>query len=146
MRIEKATKTDYQKLIEIWESSVRATHDFLAEQDHQALKPLILENYFDVVELNIAKRDDGEIVGFCGVSDDNIEMLFVSPEARGQRVGVRLATHAINDLGANKVDVNEQNRQALGFYEHIGFAVVGRSAVDGQGKPYPLLHMQLAER
>ncbi len=146
MRIEKATEADYQKLIEIWESSVRATHDFLAEQDLQALKPLILENYFDAVELNIAKGDDGEIVGFCGVSDDNIEMLFVSPEARGQGVGVRLATHAINDHGANKVDVNEQNRQALGFYEHIGFAVVGRSAVDGQGKPYPLLHMQLTER
>lgn len=54
-----------------------------------------------------------------------------------------LATHAINELGATKVDVNEQNEQALGFYQHIGFSVTGRSPVDGQGKPYPLLHMAL---
>jgi putative acetyltransferase len=42
------------------------------------------------------------------------------------------------------VDVNEQNEQALGFYRHLGFEVVGRSPLDGQGKPYPLLHMTLA--
>jgi hypothetical protein len=33
--------------------------------------------------------------------------------------------------------------QALDFYQHIGFSVTGRSPVDGQGKPYPLLHMVL---
>jgi hypothetical protein len=31
----------------------------------------------------------------------------------------------------------------LGFYRHIGFSVRGRSPLDGQGKPYPLLHMTL---
>jgi putative acetyltransferase len=40
--------------------------------------------------------------------------------------------------------VNEQNPQAVGFYEHIGFLITGRSTLDGQGKPFPLLHMKLA--
>ncbi|MGY0625916.1 MAG: GNAT family N-acetyltransferase, partial [Paraglaciecola chathamensis] len=44
---------------------------------------------------------------------------------------------------ATKVDVNEQNPKALGFYQRIGFKVVGRSELDGQGKPYPLLHLAL---
>ena len=70
-------------------------------------------------------------------------MLFISPDARGKGIGSMLATHAIKELGATKVDVNEQNEQALGFYQHIGFSVTGRSPVDGQGKPYPLLHMAL---
>ncbi|MBW5799901.1 acetyltransferase [Halomonas elongata] len=143
MNVEIVEKEDRQRLIEIWEASVRATHDFLAEEDLQELKPLILEQYFDAVDLRCARSGDGEILGFCGVHDGNIEMLFISPDARGKGVGAMLADHAIKEQGATKVDVNEQNEQALGFYQHIGFSVTGYSPVDGQGKPYPLLHMAL---
>lgn len=143
MNIEIVEKADHLKLIEIWEASVRATHDFLAEDDLQELKPLILEHYFDAVDLRCAKNGHGEIQGFCGVHDGNIEMLFIAPEARGKGIGILLAVYAIKSQGATKVDVNEQNGQALGFYQHIGFSVTGRSPVDGQGKPYPLLHMAL---
>ena len=143
MNIEIVEKADHLKLLAIWESSVRATHDFLTEEDLQALKPLILEQYFDSVDLRCAKNSNGEILGFCGVHDSNIEMLFISPDVRGKGIGALLATYAIKSQGATKVDVNEQNQQALGFYQHIGFSVTGRSPVDGQGKPYPLLHMAL---
>ncbi|MBU1309209.1 MAG: acetyltransferase [Gammaproteobacteria bacterium] len=143
MNIEIVEKADHLKLIEIWESSVRATHDFLAEENLQELKPLILEQYFDAVDLRCAKNVHGEIQGFCGVHDGNIEMLFISPDARGKGIGTMLSAHAIKEQRASKVDVNEQNEQALGFYQHIGFKVIGRSPVDGQGKPYPLLHMAL---
>ncbi|MBE0463838.1 MAG: acetyltransferase [Halomonadaceae bacterium] len=146
MQIEPATKADYPVLIEVWEDSVRATHDFLSEGDLLALKPLILEQYFDAVNLMVARNDTGDIVGFCGVNDDNIEMLFIAPQTRGQGVGVQLVSHAINTQAATKVDVNEQNEQAVGFYQHIGFSVIGRSPLDGQGKPNPLLHMALSSR
>jgi len=143
MNIERADRNIYCKLIEIWEASVRATHDFLNEADIQALKPLILGQYFDAVDLVCAKTNNGDVSGFCGVHDGNIEMLFISPEARGKGIGSLLASHAINMKGATKVDVNEQNAQALGFYLRMGFSVIGRSPLDGQGKPYPLLHMEL---
>ncbi|MBN7798759.1 hypothetical protein [Parahaliea mediterranea] len=58
MKIEKAKKTDHQVLIAIWEASVRATHDFLAEEDLIALKPLILTQYFDAVDLHCAKNSE----------------------------------------------------------------------------------------
>lgn len=143
MNIDNVKKNEHLKLLEIWEASVRATHDFLKEEDLQELKPLILEQYFDAVDLRCAKNSQGEILGFCGVHDGAIEMLFISPDARGKGVGSLLATHAIKEQGVTKVDVNEQNEQAKGFYLHIGFSVIGRSAVDGQGKPYPLLHLAL---
>ena len=38
--------------------------------------------------------------------------------------------------------VNEQNPQARGFYEHMGFAVRERSELDEQGNPYPILFME----
>lgn len=59
-------------------------------------------------------------------------------------MGRLLVADAIHRLGATRVDVNEQNEQALGFYRRLGFEVVGRSALDGQGRPYPLLHMSIA--
>lgn len=123
-------KANHLTLIEIWESSVRATHDFLAEENLQESKPFILEHYFDAVDLRCAKDAQGEIQVFCGVYDGNIAMAFSTVDARGKGVGAMLAAYAINEL-------------ALRLYQHIGFKVIGRSPVDGQGKPYPLLHMAL---
>ncbi|MGL5070041.1 MAG: acetyltransferase [Aeromonas salmonicida] len=144
MKIEQAKTRDHSTLISLWEASVRATHHFLPEAEIDALKPLILEHYFAAVDL-VCARDETGIAGFCGVHDGNIEMLFLAPEARGCGVGRQLVAHAITKQGATRVDVNEQNVQALGFYQRMGFVVTGRSPLDGQGKPYPLLHMVLAD-
>ncbi|ABC31536.1 Histone acetyltransferase HPA2/related acetyltransferase [Hahella chejuensis KCTC 2396] len=135
---------EYPEIIKVWESSVRATHDFLSEEDIQFFKPLILNEYLKAVDLRCIKNADGEILGFVGVAEKNIEMLFVAAEARGTGVGGLLLRHAIDELQAVKVDVNEQNPQAVGFYERHGFYIVGRSPVDGMGKPFPLLHMELS--
>ena len=144
MKIEQAKTRDHSTLISLWEASVRATHHFLPEAEIDALKPLILEHYFAAVDL-VCARDETGIAGFCGVHDGNIEMLFLAPEARGRGIGRLLVAHAISRQGATRVDVNEQNAQALGFYQRMGFVVTGRSPLDGQGKPYPLLHMVLAD-
>lgn len=89
----------------------------------------------------MCKNGNGSILGFVGVHDSKIEMLFILNEARGQGVGKVLLQYAIAHLGATKVDVNEQNPQAVGFYEHMGFNVVSRSPLDDMGKPFPILHM-----
>lgn len=144
MKIEQAKTRDHPTLISLWEASVRATHHFLPEAEIDVLKPLILEHYFAAVDL-VCARDETGIAGFGGVHDGNIEMLFLAPEARGRGSGRLLVAHAISRQGATRVDVNEQNAQALGFYQRMGFVVTGRSPLDGQGKPYPLLHMVLAD-
>ncbi|WP_340679307.1 GNAT family N-acetyltransferase [Paraglaciecola sp.] len=141
MAIQAAVKEDYLELISIWESSVRATHSFLPEKNIADLKILILEHYFDAVDLYSFKLTDDKPVGFIGVAEGNIEMLFVLPNCFGQNIGRKLAEFAITNLGASKVDVNEQNPKAIGFYEHIGFEIIGRSDLDGQGNPFPLMHM-----
>ena len=144
MHIAHANGEDYQTLIDLWEASVRATHHFLPEAEILALRPLILEHYFDAVTLHCARTEEGLIAGFSGVHEGKLEMLFVAPETRGYGVGRQLVEHAIGQCGATLVDVNEQNEQAVGFYLKMGFTVTGRSPLDGQGKPYPLLHMALA--
>lgn len=142
-KIDIVQKLEYETLVALWEASVRATHHFLKEEDIHYFRPLILNTYLDAVELRCARNKQGKILGFLGVAEQNLEMLFIHPENRGMGIGKKLLDYAIIALEVQKVDVNEQNEQALGFYRNQGFEVVGRSALDGSGKPYPILHMKL---
>ncbi|MDR2230123.1 MAG: GNAT family N-acetyltransferase [Flavobacteriaceae bacterium] len=139
--IRKIEITDYPKLMKIWESAVLNTHDFLKEEDFNYYKEHI-PSYFEHVTL-LGYEIDGTLVGFMGISDENLEMLFIDHDFRGKGIGKKLIKHGIDHLKVSKVDVNEQNLQAVGFYQHIGFKILQRSEVDGQGKEYPILHMGL---
>ncbi|MEC5321417.1 GNAT family N-acetyltransferase [Brenneria populi subsp. brevivirga] len=137
------TKEQFATLTDIWEASVRQTHLFLSEQDIQRLRPRILRDYLPSLALRACRDRHGRLQGFIGTSENRIEMLFVAPEYRGTGVGSALLNYAINTLKATDVDVNEQNPQAKGFYEHHGFRTIGRSEQDGLGNHFPLLHMSL---
>jgi putative acetyltransferase len=83
------------------------------------------------------------ITGFGGTTPGKLEMLFIAPDYRGMGLGKKLLNYAIENYRVTELDVNEQNPQALGFYEKQGFETVGRSEVDGLGRPYPMLRMRL---
>ncbi|MGF6173821.1 ribosomal protein S18 acetylase RimI-like enzyme [Ensifer sp. 4252] len=61
--------------------------------------------------------------------------------ARGG-VGRALVEHAVALHPVLTVDVNEQNLSGAGFYARLGFETTGRSPVDDDGRPYPLLHLR----
>jgi len=143
--IERAAKKDYPELVSVWEAAVRATHHFLPEAYIQAIRPLLLTEYLDLVGVYCTRDEQGAILGFIGVLGDKAEMLFVHPRAHGKGVGKWLMHYGIHHLGVTTVDVNEQNEGAVGFYHYMGFQVVSRSAEDALGKPYPILHLALVE-
>ena len=130
------------QLAQVWERSVRATHAFLSEDDIVGLRPEVAAGLAGIEHLAVAWQD-GVAVGFAGVQDGHLEMLFVDAAARGKGAGRVLLAYAIEQWDARTLDVNEQNPQAAGFYEHLGFVVTGRSPVDDAGRPFPLLHMRL---
>ncbi len=130
-------------LSQVWEASVRATHAFLTEDDIVALRPEVRAGLAGVAVLDVARASDGGLIGFSGVQDGKLEMLFVAPQARGCGVGKALLERAVREHGATSLDVNEQNPQAVGFYRHEGFAIVDRAPVDDAGRPFPLLRMKL---
>lgn len=142
-KIDIIKKEEYQEVVNVWEASVRATHDFLKEEDIQYFKPLILNTYLDAVELRCIRNEKGKIIGFSGVAEGNLEMLFIHPAERGNGIGKSLLDYSIKIQKVTKVDVNEDNIQAVGFYEKFGFITHERSELDSSGKPYPTLHMRL---
>lgn len=143
MIVENVFHENYEELVEVWESSVRATHDFITEEDIAFFKSIIIKEALPALTLKCIKDRNVAILGFIGIEGSKIEMLFISDKARGKGIGKQLLQYAIEQLGSNKVDVNEQNPAAVGFYEHMGFKVVSRSPFDDMGKPFPILHMTL---
>jgi len=139
MNIRKATQADYPPIMEIWESAVKATHDFLSDEDFDFFKIAIPRDYLPNLSVYVLE-DKGDIPAFCSVSEDNLEMLFVDANNRGKGLGKILVQFVLDELNIYLVDVNEQNPQAVGFYEKMGYQKTGRSETDGLGKPYPILH------
>lgn len=136
-------KGDYAELTRLWEAAVRATHDFLPENYIMLLRDLLVTQYLDAVNLFCTRDAQLRITGFGGTTPGKLEMLFIAPDHRGMGLGKKLLDYSIEHFQITEVDVNEQNPQARGFYEKQGFEVVGRSEVDGLGKPYPMLRMKL---
>lgn len=132
----------WDELVGLWERSVRATHTFLTEQDIRSLSPVVGKAVKQIGKLLCIPDPEGKTLAFMGVEGDKLEMLFVDVQARAKGLGKMMVKYAIQRLGVCYVDVNEQNPQALGFYEHLGFRVFARSALDSQGNPFPVLHMK----
>ena len=131
-----------EQLVDVWERSVRETHTFLSEAEVAEIKPFVPQALTGVETLVVAEKDDAP-VGFMGVEGGRLEMLFLDPAVRGCGLGRRLLEHGIARLGVTELTVNEQNPQAVGFYEHLGFKTYRRAELDEEGRPYPLLYMRL---
>ena len=126
----------------IWEDSVRASHLFLSEAEIQKIKAYVPQALTGVSHLLVAERAQGQPVAFMGIEGPRLEMLFLSPAERGAGLGRQLLEYGILHYDLQELTVNEQNPQAVGFYQHMGFETYRRTDCDEQGGPYPLLYMK----
>lgn len=121
------------------------THLFLSVDEINNIKQYVPQAIKDVSILVIAENKNGNPVGFMGVDDKRLEMLFVLDKYRGQGIGKQLLQYGIENYSINELTVNEQNPRAKGFYEHM-VEVYKRTELDEQGNPYPLLYMKKVDK
>lgn len=142
---EETERTDalVAELVELWESSVRATHGFLADGGVEFYKPYVVEAVKSL-PLVMTARADGKAAAFMGITGAHLDALFAAPEYFGRGAGALLMREALA-RGVRSVDVNEQNPRARRFYEKHGFQTVSRRETDDCGKHYPILRMELPE-
>ncbi len=145
MKLYEVTQREPQlicQLTTIWEDSVRATHLFLSEAEIQTIKAYVPQALTGVSHLLVAEKMPGQPVAFMGLEGPRLEMLFLSPAERGAGLGRQLLEYGILHYHLQELMVNEQNPQAVGFYQHMGFETYRRTDCDEQGGPYPLLYMK----
>ena len=129
-----------EELTALWRQSVAQTHTFLTNKDIDEIENYVPQALKEVEHLVVA-QNNGDYLGFMGIEKHRLEMLFLAPQYIGKGVGRKLIEYGIEQYQINEVTVNEQNPNAIGFYEHLGFKTYNRTEFDEQGRPFPLLYM-----
>jgi putative acetyltransferase len=141
IKIRPSRPDEGSRVIEIWRGAVDATHDFLTPEDRIALDAMVCD-VLPQAPLVLAVDENDAPQAFMLLSEGHMEALFVDPAHRGSGFGTALVHYGLTLHPHMTTDVNEQNSQAVGFYQRMGFKPTGRSPVDGQGRPYPLIHLR----
>lgn len=138
----KLTEANYPAVIELWEASVRASHDFLKPEEIGFYKPLVLKYGLPQSDL-YGIYSNSVLAGYIGIRGQKIEMLFIHPDFFGQGIGSQLLQFAVKQQNCTLVDVNEENPRAHEFYLKHGFKLYSRDEKDDSGQPHPILHLTL---
>lgn len=139
-RIRSSRPADGDRVLQIWRDAVDATHHFLSLDDRIAIGEEV-GGFLPQAPLILAVDPTDRPLGFMLIDRGHMEALFVDPVAFGQGIGAALVRHGLARYPSMTTDVNEQNERAVGFYERMGFVRTGHSPRDGQGRPYPLIHL-----
>ncbi len=76
--VKDRTEILVEQLLKVWECSVRATHLFLSGDEISGIKQYVPQALKDVPTLIAAENENGKLIGFLGIADKMVEMLFVS--------------------------------------------------------------------
>ena len=143
IEVKERTKNLMNQLIKVWEDSVKATHTFLSNDEIEKIKEYVPQALSNISYLIIETDKNENPIAFMGIEGNKLEMLFIKNSKRGKGLGKELLKYGIEKYGVNELAINEDNLQAKGFYEHMGFKVYQRNELDDQGNPYPVLYMRL---
>ncbi len=140
IRLRSARPDDAAACFALWHAAVAATHDFLDPADFAAIAAEV-QAMLPLVPMTVAVDAGDQPLGFMIMDGTHMEALFIHPAAHGLGLGTALVQYAAAAHGRITTDVNEQNAVAVGFYRRLGFVPTGRSPIDSQGRPYPLVHL-----
>lgn len=133
-----------QDLLDVWEKSVRATHFFLSDNEVKNIKKYVPQALNAIAHLLVAEDKAGKPIAFMEWRMGRLKC-FLLPRKKEAGAGEAEIHYGIENYGVERLAVNEQNPQAKGFYEHMGFQVYKRTDHDEQGNPYPLLYMSISQ-
>ena len=97
MKITEISKREphlLQSLTALWERSVIATHLFLSAEEIAQIKQYLPQALSEVAHLIIAPNEHGEPLGFMGINEQKLKVLFLDCFARA---GLRQKTITIRD-------------------------------------------------
>ena len=80
-RLASPAAHELDALTDLWERSVRATHDFLAPEDIPFFRRMVRQEALPAAEIYVIRDSGNGFAAFAGIGADRLEMLFVAPSA-----------------------------------------------------------------
>lgn len=107
VEIKNREKNLIDELLNLWENSVKATHQFLSNEEIEKIKKYVPEALKEVQYLIIAENEENIPIAFMGINEKRLEMLFVKNNEIGKGIGRQLLTYGIKNYDVNELTVNE---------------------------------------
>lgn len=119
-------------------SYVKITNEWkiLSQFEIEKIKQYVPQALKEIEHLIVVKNEKNNLIGFMGIENTKLEMLFIKDSERGKGIGKKLLQYGIEKYNINELTINEQNPNAQGFYEHMGFKTYKRTELDEQGNYY----------
>ena len=131
--------SDLDQLLDVWERASRLAHPFLEEAFMQESRQKIVEVYVPITKTWVW-AEDGRVIGFISMLDNEVGGLFVDPEAHGRGIGTALLDHVKPMHSTLRLEVFKSNIKSRGFYAHYGFTLVEEAIHEETG--FPILKLR----
>lgn len=120
MKIRPYAPRDLGHVLEIWEAASRTGHPFLSESFIAAERERVRDVYLRMATTWLCE-DDGRVVGFISLVDNEVGALFVEPKSHRRGIGRALMEIAMGRSPTLELEVFKENSTARAFYERCGF-------------------------
>lgn len=112
---------DLDAIMEIWLNTNISTHHFIDSHYWKDNYDLVKEQ-LPTATINVY-LEGNEILGFIGISENFIAGLFVKEGVQSRGIGTQLLNSVKQSVNSLKLDVYQENKQAIQFYSKHGFNV-----------------------
>lgn len=124
---------DLEPVMVAWRWANALAHPFLSEAYVAQVEREVRDIYVPNAETYVLE-EDGEVVGFIALLENEIGGLFLDPTKHGRGYGKALVDHAFAMKGPLKVDVFRDNKVGRAFYERYGFGLVTEATHEPSGQ------------
>ncbi len=122
-QIRQALAADITAMLDIWLSASIRAHSFISSDFWHKSSVEMRDKYLPASE-NWVYCENGRILGFVSLQQNNLAALFVSPDHQGRGIGRQLLNHAKLQRQTLSLTVYEANSKAIAFYSHHGFKMM----------------------
>ena len=123
IEIRAYTPADLDRVMMVWRAATVIAHPFQGRVELDRDEDLIRNQYMNLTESWCA-WERVRLAGFISLRGTRIVALFVDPACQRGGIGGRLLAHAIERQGPLSVEVFQENRIGVQFYEKHGFEFV----------------------
>ncbi|MEM7103735.1 MAG: N-acetyltransferase [Bacteroidota bacterium] len=130
--IREYQSADLESLLNTWYQASLVAHPFLEDAFLQKEKQMIQDVYIPNTKTWVYE-DEGIVVGFIAMMDNEVGAIFVMPNKQGRGIGSQLMNWAAQMHSTLEVEVFEKNKIGRGFYKRYGFRFLSKNMHEETG-------------